>query len=99
MFDRSKIEALRAVKIAIRNVYAWPGGYPMYVVCSDGAALSVKSAAENFRQIAHSTLHGYRDEWDCAGADINWEDAELTCAHSDESIECAYPNSEEVSHG
>ena len=81
---------LASVKRAIREPYAWPGGYPMYIVMSDGEALSTQSARENWASIVHSTLTGSRDGWAAAGAEINWEDNELCCAHSGEAIESAY---------
>ena len=38
------------VKQAIREPYAWPGGYPVYVVCSDGAMLCTTCAKDNFKK-------------------------------------------------
>lgn len=84
-------DTLRDVKRAIRDGgYAWPGGYPLYVVMDDGEALSVAAARENWRKIVHETLHGLRGGWRAVGVDINWEDAELYCAHTGERIESAY---------
>ena len=33
------MKILDQVKDAIRNPFAWPGGYPVYTVMSDGALL------------------------------------------------------------
>jgi hypothetical protein len=82
-------KTLRAVKQAIREPYAWPGGYPMYIVMADGESLSIAAARENWCSIVHSTINGYRDGWAAYGAEINWE-SELFCAHSGERIESAY---------
>lgn len=82
--------ALSEVKNAIRNPYAWPGGYPKYFIMEDGGALSINSARENFSEIVSSHLLGIKDGWMVAGVDINWEDAELCCDHSNELIESAY---------
>lgn len=84
------IHILRDVKHAIRNGYAWPGGYPLYVIMADGAALSCAAARDNWPAIVRSTLRNSRDGWAAAGADINWEDTELFCDHSGERIESAY---------
>ena len=84
------VEILRAVKRAIREPYAWPGGYPQYIVMADGEALSVKAARAEWPQIVRSTLQESRDGWAAAGVDTNWEDSTLTCAHTGESIESAY---------
>lgn len=81
--------ALRAVKQAIREPYAWPGGYPIYIVMSDGEPLSVTTARQHWRSIVHSTLNGYGDGWAAYAVDINWE-SELYCAHTGAKIESAY---------
>lgn len=86
----SRIETLRAVKQAIRQPYAWPGGYPLYVVMADGEALSCDAARQEWRQIVFATLRGARDGWRALGAGINWEDTALYCAHTGERIPSAY---------
>ena len=60
MSKASKI--LAKVKQAIRSPYAWPGGYPLYVVLADGEALSVESAEKNWRLICHATINNERDD-------------------------------------
>lgn len=81
---------LASVKRAIREPYAWPGGYPLFIVMADGEALSIDSAKANFCAIARSTLQRARDGWAAAGVEVNWEDTDLTCAHSGERIPSAY---------
>lgn len=88
---RSPADTLAEIKSAIREPYVWPGGYPRYILMADGGALSVQSARENWAQICHATITRDHGGWRAAGADINWEDADLVCAHSGEPIECAYP--------
>lgn len=83
-------DILKEVKQAIREPYAWPGGYPKYIVMADGEALSITAARENWREIRRATLQSDRDGWQAAGVDINWEDVDLTCAHTGEFIESAY---------
>ena len=86
------INSISDFRKAVRNgPYAWPGGYPLYFVTSDGAALSFKAAKAERRII----LEALRDNdkrcgWHICGVDINWEDAELICDHTNERIECAY---------
>ncbi len=94
MTTRTPAEILRDVKNAIRSPYAWPGGYPLYIVMDDGEALSIDSAKENFREIVHATLRSYRDGWKASTVDINWEDTTLVCAHSGKPIESAYGDDE-----
>ena len=43
MASQAGIAILRRVKQAIRQPYAWPGGYPLYVIMADGAALSIEA--------------------------------------------------------
>ena len=78
------------IKDAIRSKYAFPGGYPLYLVTTDGGALCIECVRKDWKIIAHSTLHHYNDGWELAGADINWEDPDLFCDHCGENIESAY---------
>lgn len=76
--------------------YAWPGGYPLYFLAKDGEALSFEAVKENLKQVMHAmTYPAYRnDQWTVVGADINWEDPTLTCAHTGKLIESAYAEAE-----
>ena len=75
---------------AIRAKYAWPGGYPMFLVMADGEALCMDCARKEYKQIAYANRHGLRDGWKTEGADVNWEDNNLFCAHCGAQIESAY---------
>ena len=91
MESKDRIATLRKVKEAIRNGYAWPGGYPLYIVMADGEALSIAAAKAEFKLVAHATLFScFRASWKAAGVEVNWEDTELYCAHTNEKIESAY---------
>lgn len=70
--------------------YAWPGGYPRFFVMDDGEALSWAAAKENRSQILHSIAFGINDGWRVVGVDINWEDGDLVCSHTNKRIETAY---------
>jgi hypothetical protein len=89
---------LSEIKAALRNgPYAWPGGYPLYFVTSDGGVLSFAAARENWREIVSSHLSNHRDSgWHVASWDTNWEDPELICDHSGQRIESAYAEPEKV---
>ena len=85
------MRALQQTKQAIRNKYAWPGGYPLFILTSDGAALCTKCARQEWRQICESTIGKHRlSGWSVEGADVNWEDTDLYCDHCNEQIESAY---------
>lgn len=85
---------LQQVKDVARNPYAWPGGYPRFLVMSDGECLCPKCVRSEFRQIVRAALLGLRDGWKPEGGDINWEDNTLFCAHCNERIPSAYAEEE-----
>lgn len=70
--------------------WAWPGGYPLFFITSDGAALSFESVREEFYQCCYSSRHGLNDGWRIVGCDINYEEVDLVCDHSSKPIQCAY---------
>ena len=74
----------------IRQPYVWPGGYPTFFLTSDGEALSLAAAKSQRRNILEAMAGGYNDGWRVVGVSINWEDADLTCAHTGAPIESAY---------
>lgn len=79
------------LKNALRNgPYAWPGGYPLYFVSTDGEALSFEAVRDNYRQVLWSMRHNVNDGWNIVAVDVNWEDPDLTCEHTGKRIECAY---------
>ena len=86
---------INAFRRAIRNgPYAWPGGYPLYFVMADGEAISFEAAKQNRREILEAIRANHRnDEWLPVAFEINWEDGELRCAHTNERIESAYTTS------
>lgn len=76
---------------AIRAKYAWPGGYPMYCVTADGAALCMACARKEYEQIARARKDGDTSGgWHVDAVAINYEDASLHCDHCSERIESAY---------
>ena len=82
------------IKQAIRDVYAWPGAYPMHLVMDDGECLCMACARAEWRQVCHSTMHKISDGWRAIAVEINWENAGLCCAHCGDPIESAYGGEE-----
>jgi hypothetical protein len=82
-------KAIEQVKRAIREPYAWPGGYPVYTLLADGELLCRECARSEFKQIVYATRHNLRDGWKAAGADILWEGTE-ECAHCNKELPSAY---------
>lgn len=70
--------------------YAWPGGYPLYFLASDGEALSFEAVRENFRAVIESMRDRSNDGWRVIGCDVNWEDDSLYCGHTGARIASAY---------
>lgn len=91
----SHIEILHRVKQAIRQPYAWPGGYPLFVVMDDGESMSIDAARENWRQICRAAIGRNDRDWIPCDVQINWEDPELFCVHSGKRIESAYAEPDE----
>lgn len=74
----------------IRQPYAWPGGYPLYAIMSDGSTLCKTCAKTEYRQIVRSTRAMSDDGWRFMCVDINYEDQDLYCEHCGTQIESAY---------
>ncbi len=70
--------------------FAWPGGYPLFFITTDGAALSFKAVRENLRLVMDSIKRDLRDGWQVCAVDVNYEDPTLFCDHTGERIPSAY---------
>jgi hypothetical protein len=84
---------IRDIKAALRNgPYAWPGGYPLYFLTTEGEALSFAAVRKGWREVVRSNcdMVGGDSSWRIVGVDTNWEDPELFCAETNERIESAY---------
>ena len=92
--DRLSHDIIGQVKQAIREPYAWPGGYPVVVVMADGELMCPDCAKSNFRQIVSATKARYNDGWKAAGASVNWEGADEHCCNCNAALESAYGETE-----
>jgi len=70
--------------------YSDLGGYPVFYVTHDGAALSFKAVKENRRQILQAIADKSRDGWRVVGLEVNWENPDLYCEHTGDPIPSAY---------
>lgn len=66
------------------------GCYPKFWLCSDGETLSYEACLANCGRIARSIRDGSNDGWRVVACDVNWEDPDMQCAHTNERIESAY---------
>ena len=82
----------RALK---QGPYAWPGGYPLFFVTEDGAAISFAAARKEAKLICDAIRDRSRSRngWRVVACEVNWEDSDLVCDHTGKQIECAYGES------
>lgn len=91
LWNTRPVSALQNVKALLRfGPYAWPGGYPVYFITADGAALSHDAVRQRWREVVADHLDGYSSGWLIIGAAVNYEDADLRCDHTGEPIPSAY---------
>ena len=66
------MKTLQQAREAVRNKYAWPGGYPLYLLCADGEVLCPDCAKKEWKQVAYATKHpGTDKQWEIAAVDVN----------------------------
>lgn len=86
-----EIRSVADFKATVRNGgFAWPGGYPMYLICSDGAALCFACARKEARHIIPAIDRKDGSGWRVVATDINYEDNDLWCDNCSQQIESAY---------
>jgi hypothetical protein len=86
-------KVLRAILRA--GPYAWPGGYPLYFITSDGGVLSFDAVRKEYRRVSHEVRHPSRhDQFRVMAVEINYEDPGLICDHTNERIPSAYAEDE-----
>lgn len=90
MINATQIAILASVKNMARAPYAWPGGYPLYLVTGDGAAICPACARREFAQIARESFDQSNCGFRAAAVDVNYEDSGLYCDHCNGQIESAY---------
>ena len=77
----------------LKHGYTDMGGYPLYAVCEDSGVLCPKCCTKEAKLIMRAGQD--RDkQWQLAGVDVNYEDAELFCDHCNKRIESAYAEDE-----
>lgn len=80
---------IREVKDAVKRKYAWPGGYPLFLVMHDGECLCMDCGRSEFKLIARAIKDHENNGWRAEGVMVNWEDY-LICCNCNEEIEAAY---------
>jgi hypothetical protein len=76
---------------AIRAKFAWPGGYELVFITSDGECLCADCARKEYRNIAYANRHGLRDGWRIDGIDNGSStDSTCPCAHCGRELSAYY---------
>ena len=77
----------KPLRAAIRQRYAWPGGYELFAVADGGEALCMNCCRAHYWTIAHSIRHGYNDGWRVVGIGADCDlDNVAYCAHCSKTI-------------
>jgi hypothetical protein len=86
-----KIENTKKLHEVLKSgPYAWPGGYPLFFLTQDGAALSFEAVKQELEEVQDSIECECNDGWRVVAVGINWEDENLLCDHTGEKIQSAY---------
>ena len=83
--DRDNLQS-----IVRSNGFAWPGGYPMFAITTDGGCLCPKCCKDNYRIIRESQRDNSNDGWQVEAVTINYEESDLICDNCNEIIQSAY---------
>lgn len=85
-----KINNLETLKMVLRNgPYAWPGGYPLYLVDIEGDCYHIDCVRRIFRGVVADTK--YRNGgYIMTNVEVNWENTAMWCYECHEIIDSAY---------
>ena len=83
---------MNKVKDMARQKYAWPGGYTLVLLMSDGDCLCHDCLMANYRTIRKAQKEKDNSGWRPADVFIHWEGPELYCANCNKTIESEYGN-------
>lgn len=70
-----------AARYVRRERYAWPGGYPLALITTDGGLLCADCVTDNFSNIAWAHRNGCSDGWRPGGLFVACESSEHACDH------------------
>jgi hypothetical protein len=89
------ISTTQDLRQAIRNPYAWPGGYPTYIILYDGEYLCHECARENYKALSNALRHRIDDGWRPVAHEVYWKGPPEQCVHCNKSLESAYGDLDE----
>ena len=82
----------RRIKEAIRQKFAWPGSYELFIVMGDGELMCMDCARKEYGRIRRDMRDGYDSSFCVSDATPYWEGPALECCHCNEPIYSAYGN-------
>jgi hypothetical protein len=72
----------QALRAAIRQKFAWPGGYALFGIAADSECLCMDCMKAEYFQIAYSTRHKINDQWRIVAIESAANvDGPIDCAH------------------
>lgn len=81
------------LKRAIRDKFAWPGGYEIFGICSDGGVLCCDCMKQEYRQIADARKYGGNNGWRVVAVDhAGNTDTHTACDHCSKEIVDGFGN-------
>lgn len=85
------IKNTHQLRATLRNgAYTDVGGYPLYLICADGAEFCFDCAKRDYKRIVMDMNHEEDGLFKIIGCDINWENDDMQCAHCNKIIPSAY---------
>ena len=82
-----RIENTIQLRAALRNPYAWPGGYELFFITSDGALLCHDCVRKHYRSVSDSIRHNLSDGWRVVGITLDNElEQDESCAQCNKQI-------------
>jgi hypothetical protein len=89
--SHQNINSVADFKATLRNgAYAWPGGYPIFLLANDGVSLCFECGRKEARNVINAISNKRNDGWRVVACNINYEDSDMTYVHCDKTIESAY---------
>lgn len=87
LINRNCRDDTQAIRAAIRQGYAWPGGYALFGITTDGAAICIDCMKKEYRQISYSARHRVNDGWRIAAIECAANcDGPVNCDQCSKSI-------------
>lgn len=85
---KRNIESVADMKAALRaGAYAWPGGYELFFITSDGGAICFDCARKEFALICDSIRNRHNDGWRVVACEIaHYCEDGLACDHCSREI-------------